>query len=171
MSGRITAWTSRGRHPSLIPRGRNRRNLAARKKLPSLFLISRGEFRARRRSSRPREQSDGKTLSCHGGRRACSRLGSCCAPGQSRVYQARARNIRRSISPSRSPSLLPPLFNHGPGPGAASPGVARRPASRGAQRAAVLRRGCWGAAAIAPLGPSFVSGCRATSVFLFQRRR
>lgn len=33
------------------------------------------------------------------------------------------------------------------------------------------RRGCWGAAAIAPLGPSFVRGCRATSVFLFQRRR
>lgn len=33
------------------------------------------------------------------------------------------------------------------------------------------RGGVAGAAAIAPLGPSFVRGCRGTSVFLFQRRR
>lgn len=79
-----------------------------------------------------------------------------------------SRNIRRSISFS-------PLFNHGPGPELAS-GVGGGSLSRSPYRGvqcvdAPTRRGCWGAAAIAPLRPSFVRGCRATSVFLFQRRR
>lgn len=119
----------------------------------------------------------------HAGVEATTRWHSVAARSQSRVYRGGGARHGIFAAQFRFPPCLITMPGGGPGDSEVVRGATgttdREPWTwngnengvRGQGGVADSRGGVARAAAIASLGPSFVRGCRGTSVFLFQRRR